>query len=123
MKMTSLVPMLPVSRLRASLDFYEKLGFTVERGEEAWGWAMLNFDSCRLMLDESIGRDVNAARRSVVYLYPDDIVAYHSRVRAAGVAVPELADTFYDMREFRLMDPDGNQLWIGQPRAPQPPSR
>jgi hypothetical protein len=30
------------------------------------------------------------------------------------VAVPELDVTFYGMTEFRLEDPDGNRLWIGQ---------
>jgi hypothetical protein len=30
------------------------------------------------------------------------------------VAVPELDVTFYGMTEFRIDDPDGNRLWIGQ---------
>jgi hypothetical protein len=34
------------------------------------------------------------------------------------VDVPELGVTFYGMTEFRLDDPDGNRLWIGQSPAP-----
>jgi hypothetical protein len=30
------------------------------------------------------------------------------------VKVPDLEVTFYGMTEFRIEDPDGNQLWIGQ---------
>lgn len=31
-----------------------------------------------------------------------------------GIAVPELDRTFYGMTEFRIEDPDGNRMWIGQ---------
>src|SRR5512134_967910 len=54
MKLTDLVPMLPVQDVRASIDFYRKLGFRVETQRDDWGWAMLSFGDCRLMLDQSI---------------------------------------------------------------------
>jgi uncharacterized glyoxalase superfamily protein PhnB len=117
MKLNRLVPMLPVKSLSASVAFYRKLGFSVERSNDEWGWAMLRFDDCRLMIDESIQRGARAAIRSVLYLYPDSITDYHQQVRAAGLAVPELEVTFYGMKEFRIEDPDGNQLWIGEPAA------
>jgi uncharacterized glyoxalase superfamily protein PhnB len=44
-------------------------------------------------------------------------VEYHRQVRANGVEVPELEVTFYGLTEFRVDDPDGNRLWIGQERA------
>jgi uncharacterized glyoxalase superfamily protein PhnB len=50
----------------------------------------------------------------VVYLYPDDVVAFHRHARERGLSLPELDVTFYGMREFRIDDPDGNRLWIGQ---------
>jgi catechol 2,3-dioxygenase-like lactoylglutathione lyase family enzyme len=58
--MQRLIPMLPVRSMPSSVDWYGKLGFTVENRNDGWGWAMLRFD------------------------------------------------------EFRLDDPDGNRLWIGQ---------
>jgi len=68
-----------------------------------------------LMLDQSISANANAKLSgSVLYLYPDDVVEYHTQVRKNGVAVPELDVTFYGMTEFRINDPDGNRLWIGQ---------
>ena len=117
MKLTSIAPMLPVAKLAASVAFYKELGFTVGNRADELGWAMLRFGSCQLMLDQSIAQGGRAARNSVIYLYPDDVAAYHARLRKAGIAVPDLAVTFYGMTEFRLTDPDGNQLWIGQPTA------
>jgi catechol 2,3-dioxygenase-like lactoylglutathione lyase family enzyme len=114
MKMNRIIPMLPVRSMPASVEFYQKLGFTVERREDKWGWAMLCFGDCRLMLDQSIHQHLHAPKQSVLYFYPDDIVEYHRQVRSRGVSVPELDDTFYGMTEFRLEDPDGNSLWIGQ---------
>jgi catechol 2,3-dioxygenase-like lactoylglutathione lyase family enzyme len=77
MKMTRLIPMLPVRSMPASVEFYQKLGFEVERRNDDWRWAMLAFGECRLMVDESINVHPGAPRHSVLYLYPDDIAAYH----------------------------------------------
>jgi len=37
MKMNGLIPMLPVTSMRASVEFYEKLGFGVEQRNDGWG--------------------------------------------------------------------------------------
>jgi catechol 2,3-dioxygenase-like lactoylglutathione lyase family enzyme len=113
-KLERLVPMLPVRSMPASVEFYRKLGFTVEQRRDEWHWAMLSFGECRLMVDESINVHPEAPRASVLYLYPDDITEYHQFVRANGLVVPDLEHTFYGMTEFRIDDPDGNRLWIGQ---------
>lgn len=118
MKMTRLTPMLPVRSMPASVEFYRKLGFEVEKRNDEWRWASLRFGECQLMLDESINVAPHAPRCSVLYLYPDDIVAYHAQVRANGLDIPDIDLTFYGMREFRLDDPDGNRLWIGQNTDP-----
>ena len=114
--LTRIVPMLPVASMPKSVTFYEQLGFEVEHRNDEWGWAMLRSGDCRLMVDQSIAPHPGAPRTGIVYLYPADVAEYHARVRAAGVAVPDLATTFYGMTEFRLDDPDGNHLWVGQPK-------
>jgi len=123
MKMVRLIPMLPVKSMAASVEFYQKLGFRVERRRDDWGWAMLRFDECRLMVDQSINIHQGAPRQCVVYLYPEDVVEYHQQVRGNGVAVPDLAVTFYGLTEFRLQDPDGNPLWVGQDTSTSPKSQ
>jgi uncharacterized glyoxalase superfamily protein PhnB len=115
MKMTRLIPMLPVRNVSAAVEFYGKLGFSVENRNDSWGWAMLRFGECRLMVDQSINQHPGAARDGVIYLYPDDVPAYHAMVRSNGIDVPELDLTFYGHQEFRIDDPDGNRLWIGKP--------
>lgn len=114
MKMTRLIPMLPVKSMPASVAFYQKLGFGIERRMDEWRWAMLRFDECRLMVDESINTHPPLPRTSVLYLYPDDIAGYHKQLRENGLDIPELETSFYGMTEFRMDDPDGNRLWIGQ---------
>jgi catechol 2,3-dioxygenase-like lactoylglutathione lyase family enzyme len=120
MTMSRLIPMLPVQSMPASVEFYQKLGFSVEQRNDDWGWAMLRFDECRLMVDQSINRDRGGLRQSVLYLYPDNIVEYHQQVRRNGLAVPDLEVTFYGLTEFRLEDPDRNRLWIGQKTSTGP---
>ena len=77
MKMTRLIPMLPVRSMPASVEFYRKLGFTVENRNDSWRWAMLCFGECRLMVDESINVHPQSPRTSVLYLYPDDVKQYN----------------------------------------------
>ncbi len=112
--LSRLIPMLPVRHVPASVEFYRKLGFSVETRQEEWGWAMLRLGECRLMVDQSINVHPDAPRDPVLYLYPDDILEYHEVVRRNGLAIPDLDVTFYGMTEFRIDDPDGNRLWIGQ---------
>lgn len=117
MKMNRLIPMLPVRSMPASVEFYKKLGFSVEKKNDDWKWAMLAFGECRLMVDQSINHHPGAPREWVLYLYPDNIVEYHRQVRKNGLDVADLDKTFYGMTEFRLDDPDGNRLWIGEDKS------
>lgn len=119
MSLTTITPMLPVRHVPASLPFYEKLGFVVTIRNDQWGWARLALGQGEVMLDQSINTHPGAPRQSVLYLYPDDVRAFHANARANGLDVPELEQTFYGMLEFRIDDPDGNRLWIGQDVSPE----
>jgi len=114
MKMNRLIPMLPVRSMPASVAFYQKLGFTAEQRNDQWNWAMLRFGECRLMVDQSINAHPELPRSPVLYLYPDDVRAYYAQVLGTGLPLPPLGESFYGMLEFRIEDPDGNRLWIGQ---------
>lgn len=117
MKLSRLVPMQPVESMPIGVAFYEKLGFVVEDRNDEWGWAMLRCGDCQLMLDQSINLHPGIPRISVLYLYPENVQAFHRNAQANGLAVPELDATFYDMTEFRIEDPDGNRLWIGHAKG------
>ena len=117
MKMTRIIPMLPVQSMPASIEFYQKLGFAVDQRNDGWHWAMLSFGDVRLMVDQSINLHPGIPRCSVLYFYPDAISEYHAQVRSNGLQVPDLEVTFYGMTEFRIDDPDGNRLWFGQELA------
>lgn len=115
-----MITMLPVRHLPATLPFYQQLGFRVEHRRDDWGWAMLELDGCRLMLDQSLhaaGGAGGGPRMGVIYLYPDDLAAFCAAARGRGLPVPEIEGTFYGHREVRIEDPDGNRLWIGQAEA------
>jgi len=110
--------MLPVKSMPASVDFYCKLlGFEIESRNDDWRWARLRFDECRLMVDQSINAHPGKPRDSILYLYPKNVIEYHQQIRKNGLALPDLSVTFYGLTEFRLDDPDGNHLWIGQDRT------
>jgi catechol 2,3-dioxygenase-like lactoylglutathione lyase family enzyme len=119
MKLCHLVPMQPVKNMPTSVAFYEKLGFVVESRNDEWGWAKLSCGDCQLMLDQSINLHAGIPRISVLYLYPENVLDFHRRARENGLDAPELDVTFYGMTEFRIEDPDGNRLWIGQARRAQ----
>ncbi|MGY0613473.1 MULTISPECIES: VOC family protein [unclassified Luteimonas] len=114
MSLSRLIPMQPVKSMPESVVFYEKLGFVVESRNDDWGWAKLRCGSCELMLDQSINLHAGIPRISVLYLYPEDVAEFHRQTRENGLSVPDLDATFYGMMEFRLEDPDGNRLWVGQ---------
>lgn len=120
MTLSRLVPMQPVKDMPVSVGFYEKLGFVVEDRNDEWGWATLRCGDCRLMLDRSINLHAGIPRISVLYLYPEDVVDFHRRALESGLPVADLDVTFHGMTEFRMEDPDGNRLWIGQAQADSP---
>ncbi|MGE3166701.1 MAG: VOC family protein [Planctomycetota bacterium] len=117
MSLSRLIPMQPVKSMPDSVAFYEKLGFVVENRNDEWGWAMLRCGDCQLMLDQSIHLHAGIPRTSVLYLYPESLSDFHRRARENGLSVQEPHVTFYGMTEFRMEDPDGNRLWIGQEKG------
>jgi len=117
MSLSRIVPMQPVKNMPASVAFYEKLGFVVGSRNDEWGWAMMRCGDSELMLDQSINPHAGIPRISVLYLYPESIADFHRRAKANGLPVPDLEVAFYGMTEFRIEDPDGNRLWIGQEKG------
>jgi catechol 2,3-dioxygenase-like lactoylglutathione lyase family enzyme len=127
-----MVAMLGVDDVERSLDFYSRaLGFSVlERfavgGRVVWAW--VRADGIELMLTRidpkrATGREREGRARLYLYFYPDDAVALRAALEDRGFAPRPMRVTEYGMREFELEDPDGYQLWFGEPTDAPPTAR
>lgn len=125
MRLSRMIPMLHVSDIGRSLGFYrDRLDFTLVSPESAvreWRWAHLRCGGVDLMLAGGLeGGPIRLPGSksedwpAMYYFYPDDVVAFHGALREKGVAVGDLCVTFYRMKEFYCLDPDGHMLTFGQ---------
>ena len=115
------VPMIHVPDVRATVEWYQDIGFTVKDtyGDDGDGlsFAILSFGSSEVMFNQG-GQPSTRHRREVdLYVYAKDIDDLFRRLkdRVDVETVPH--DTFYGMREFIIRDL--NRFWItfGQPSA------
>jgi uncharacterized glyoxalase superfamily protein PhnB len=122
-KLTKLRPMLAVTDLKGTMDFYcTSLGFrcTGTFGHPEPVWCELVRDGVAIMFNapprECVERDVPRKSKDyqIFYFNPDDVVGLHAAWKKAGVAVSDLRVTVYGMKEFEVRDPDGYWLWFGQ---------
>jgi uncharacterized glyoxalase superfamily protein PhnB len=110
--------MIHVPDVRAAVEWYQTIGFTVDGTNEPEGemdWAVLSFGSTAIMLNEG-GQPSASHRREVdLYLHVDDVDGLYERLKDTVEVVEAPHDTFYGMREFIIRDL--NRFWItfGQP--------
>lgn len=115
-----LIPMVHVTDVKRSLDFYAKLGFEpVSIGKHDNGhhyWAHAKAARAHLMFasdPESAKADKEAT--VVLYMYAEDLVKVRADLIAKGVKVSEIEPRFYMPKgELCLTDPDGYVVLIGQ---------
>jgi uncharacterized glyoxalase superfamily protein PhnB len=108
----AIAPIFQVADLQRSIDFYTGvLGFQL-------GWTAGDppdrASLCRDHAEITIETDP-APTRAKAYVQVSGVDEIYALAAAAGanVAVP-LADRFYGMRDGRIVDPDGNELHIGE---------
>jgi len=113
-----LVPMAHVVDVGRSIDFYGQLGFEtrnkLEQDRQIF-WAWLTNGKAHLMLSRADGA-VNAGEQAVLfYLYAPDVASYRAELAARGIKVGPIIYPFYMPEgEFRIDDPDGYCLLVGQ---------
>lgn len=110
--------MLNVTDVRASVDWYTKLGFEVVRTDESADcplrWASLRYGAADLMLNA--GGSPEAGRRDVsLWFATDDVDALHAELAARVEVMGPPVDQWYGIREFGVRDPDGFELMFSQP--------
>jgi uncharacterized glyoxalase superfamily protein PhnB len=112
----ALVPFVHVREVRASIAFYETLGFEVNDthapdGESEPVWASLKFNDAQYMIARATAPIVADQQAILFYVYVDDVSATHAALREKGVDVGEVSSPFFNPRgEFRVTDPDGYLL-------------
>jgi uncharacterized glyoxalase superfamily protein PhnB len=108
------VPMIHVSDVRATVDWYESIGFTVtdtyDDGGEGLSFAILSFGSSEVMFSSG-GQPSNQNRREVdLYVYVDNVDDLYRSLQDRVEIVKALHNTFYGMREFIIRDV--NRFWL-----------
>jgi len=113
------VPMFHVPDVRATVEWYKSIGFTVlaTYGDDGDGnsFAILSFGSGEVMFSSGGQTSMSRRREVDLYVYANDVDDLHDRLKDRVEVVEELHDTFYGMREFIIRDL--NRFWItfGQP--------
>lgn len=114
------ITMIHVPDVRATVEWYESIGFKLMRANEEEGemdWALLAFGESELMFSEG-GRASTEARRDVdLYIYTDNVDSLYQQLGSRVDVVEDPHDTFYGMREFIIRDLNGFWITFGQPTA------
>jgi catechol 2,3-dioxygenase-like lactoylglutathione lyase family enzyme len=115
------IPILPALDLAATLAFYERLGFRQAGAPwQTYDYLIVVRDRYELHFFAQPELDPLATATGC-YLRVDDADAWHDEWNRAGIS-PDRAtgsrllpveDTDYGMREFALVDPNGNLVRVG----------
>jgi catechol 2,3-dioxygenase-like lactoylglutathione lyase family enzyme len=116
-----LVPLARVADMKRSIEFYRLLGFELIGKYDPEGqlkWVHLRSGGAELMLSLA-EQPVNATAQTVLfYLYVPGVARFREELAGRGVNVGELQYFFFAKDgEFRIVDPDGYVLLIGQASA------
>jgi len=114
----TVVPMIHVPNVSATVDWYTSMGFKLIRQNEEDGeinWAKLSFGNSELMLNIG-GKASSEHRREVdLYITTDNVDDLYRHLKNQVQIIEDLHDTFYDMREFIIRDCNGFWITFGQP--------
>lgn len=110
------IPEMPVASIAAAAAYYvDKLGFTLDWGDEVGGIAGLSRGDCRLFLTNDVFRN-GTAGRVVIWLNvsgKSEVDTLHAEWEGTGAMLksgPE--DKPWKLREFTAIDLDGNILRV-----------
>ena len=114
-----LTPMIHVPDVRATVDWYESIGFravdTYDNGTaEGLSFAILAFGNGQVMFNQG-GETSTKRRREVdLYAYTDDVDKIYAQLKDRVDVIEEPHNTFYGMREVIIRDLNGFWITFGQ---------
>lgn len=114
------IPTLPSRSIPATVAFYERLGFDADLPSGGGAYAVLTRGPVELHFFGHAGL-VPAESSAGCYIRVQDVDELYgafapAQLPAAGMPrMDPVGNRPWGMREFAVVDPDGNQLRIGQP--------
>jgi uncharacterized glyoxalase superfamily protein PhnB len=107
-----IMPELPLTDVGAGVKYYrDVLGFRINYEQDDIG--VMDRDDVRLLL---IARTERYKGIGSAYVYVEDADALHAELRSKGANVQgEPISRPWGLREFRVLDLEGNQITFGQP--------
>ncbi len=119
MAILSGIPVLNCRSIESTLDFYQQLfQFVIVKKRDLEGclqWVHLMHGSTTLMLqrdDGSATEDVPANNISL-YFFINNLNEQHHLIKAKYQHVSDIKITDYHMKEFNVIDPEGNKVTAG----------
>src|SRR4030095_4409326 len=116
------VPMIHVSDVRATVEWYQSIGFSIVNtyGNDAAGglsFAVLSFGETGVMFNQG-GQPSTRFRREVdLYIYTNKVDDIYTRLKDREEVIEKPHNTFYGMRELIIRDL--NRFWVtfGEPSS------
>lgn len=106
------LPVLPCTTIGAGIEFYQRLGLTVETIDLQY--ALVTNGSEELFHLRAV-RDLDTdTNPTMAFVHVDDPDEWQARVTARGIAATPPIDELWGVREFRFRDTSGNTLRIGR---------
>ena len=107
-----IMPELPLSNVAAGVTYYrDVLGFSVNY--EQHDIAVIDRDIVRILL---IARTERHTGIGSCYVYVRNADTLHAELMAKGASVQgEPVSRPWGLREFRVLDPEGNRITFGEP--------
>ncbi len=116
------ISVLNCQTIELTLDFYLQLfQFVVIEKRESNGclqWVYLKHGNTTLMLkniEPNHSEQKHSLRSGIsLYLYVNNINKLHHFIKAKNGIVSDVVLMDYQMQEFKLLDPEGNMITVGQ---------
>ncbi len=119
MNFEGLIPVIQCRHIEQTLEFYQQafryIIVSKTETEEGLQWAYIKSDNTWLMLQKnSANADIPASGKIILHYYTSDITAQHQFMTARGIKVGQIEDTAYHIRQFTIIDTEGNRIVVGQ---------
>jgi uncharacterized glyoxalase superfamily protein PhnB len=122
--MNSVSPNIFVKEITKTVEFYKRLGFTVditvpEEGEPVFVLMTCGEVTFMFQTFESLGEDIPEIKRDnggslLLYIQVEDILDLYKMIHKEVIVIKELEKTFYGSTEFSIKDINGYILTFSE---------